>query len=283
LIYSKEKSACRIFEISNRFDHTIAIERAGRAIDGSFYTMRAIRMDELINPDIDDLMLIGTRCGARSIGIDESTSSSYSSSPVKRKSYPRTSTGIGDGGNESGMGKVITKVQEHIQNGKIIASATSSDHLIASGVSNWGAWGLLAAVEGAIRYGIAANDVDGKDLPKDVLTYVELASDILGVTLDQELSTRGITKINTTTTTTPSINDTSGKTSSTMSISTLPGEWLLPTENEEKTLVCAMNASGAADGITGERDGSVDGMPLTIHLKVLDQIRTLVHTEFNDK
>jgi hypothetical protein len=44
-----------------------------------------------------------------------------------------------------------------------------------------------------------------------------------------------------------------------------------------------MNASGAADGITGERDGSVDGMPLSIHLKVLDQIRTLVHTEFNDK
>ena len=281
LIYSKEKSASRIFELSNRFDHTIAIERAGRAIDGSFYTMRAIRMDELINPDIDDLMLIGTRCGARSKGIDESTSSSYSSSPVKRKSYPRTSTGIGDGGNESGMGKVITKVQDYIQNGKIIAAATSSDHLIASGVSNWGAWGLLAAVEGAIRYGIAANDVDGKDLPKDVLTTVEIASDILGVTLDQELSTRGITIINTTAT--PSINDTSSKTTNTMSFSTLPGEWLLPTENEEKNLVCAMNASGAADGITGERDGSVDGMPLSTHLKVLDQIRTLVHTEFNDK
>jgi hypothetical protein len=88
-------------------------------------------MDELINPDIDDLMLIGTRCGARSKGIDDTTSSSYSSSPVKRKSYPRTSTGIGDGGNESGMGKVITKVQDYIQNGKIIAAATSSDHLIA--------------------------------------------------------------------------------------------------------------------------------------------------------
>jgi hypothetical protein len=101
------------------------------------------------------------------------------------------------------------------------------------------------------------------------------------VTLDQELSTRGITIINTTAT--PSINDTSSKTTNTMSFSTLPGEWLLPTENEEKNLVCAMNASGAADGITGERDGSVDGMPLSIHLKVLDQIRTLVHTEFNDK
>jgi len=281
LIHSKEKSASRILELSTRFDHTIAIERAGRAIDGSFYTMRAIKMDELVNPDIDDLMLIGTRCGARSRSEDESfTTNSSSSSPVKRKSYPRTSTGIGDGGNESGMGKVINKVHEYIINGKVIAAATSSDHLIASGVSNWGAWGLLAAVEGAIRYGIAANDVDGKDLPKDVLTNVEIASDILGVTLDQELSTRGNkTSINTT----PSINDICGKTVSTISISTLPGEWLLPTEIEEKNLVCAMNAAGAADGITGERDGSVDGMPISIHLKVLDQIRALVQFEFHDK
>ncbi|MDB5825284.1 MAG: hypothetical protein JWR21_3988 [Herminiimonas sp.] len=58
-----------------------------------------------------------------------------------------TTIGIGDGGNEIGMGALPDNiVAEDIPNGPLIAAQTSCDYLIVSGVSNWGAYGLLAAV-----------------------------------------------------------------------------------------------------------------------------------------
>ena len=62
--------------VLDRCDHWVAIERAGRASDGSYYTMRKRRMDELVAP-LDDWF-------ARA----------------------KSSTGIGDGGNELGYGRV---------------------------------------------------------------------------------------------------------------------------------------------------------------------------------
>ena len=57
-----------------------------------------------------------------------------------------TTIGIGDGGNEIGMGKVQQKVIEHIQNGRNIACAVATDHLVTAGVSNWGGSALVAAL-----------------------------------------------------------------------------------------------------------------------------------------
>ena len=54
--------------------------------------------------------------------------------------------GIGDGGNEVGMGKVRQQVMQHIPNGEKIASSVCTDQLIAAGVSNWGAYALAAAL-----------------------------------------------------------------------------------------------------------------------------------------
>lgn len=60
---------------------------------------------------------------------------------------PWRTIGIGDGGNEIGMGKLPSEIVEgDIPNGKLIAAKTKADYLIVSGVSNWGAYGLLAAV-----------------------------------------------------------------------------------------------------------------------------------------
>ena len=60
---------------------------------------------------------------------------------------PWTTIGIGDGGNEIGMGSLpVEIVNEDIPNGPLIAAQTPSDHLIVAGVSNWGAYGVLAAV-----------------------------------------------------------------------------------------------------------------------------------------
>jgi hypothetical protein len=58
-----------------------------------------------------------------------------------------TTIGIGDGGNEIGMGKVPwSTVRENIPNGGLIACRVKTDHLIVAGVSNWGAYALAAGV-----------------------------------------------------------------------------------------------------------------------------------------
>jgi len=54
---------------------------------------------------------------------------------------------VGDGGNEIGMGKLPRRlIGETVPNGEAIASMTSCDHLVVAGVSNWGAYGLMAAL-----------------------------------------------------------------------------------------------------------------------------------------
>jgi hypothetical protein len=62
-------------------------------------------------------------------------------------SAPWVSIGIGDGGNEIGMG-VLPKdiVEKDIPNGSLVAARTGADHLIVAGVANWGAYGLLGAI-----------------------------------------------------------------------------------------------------------------------------------------
>jgi len=57
------------------------------------------------------------------------------------------SIGIGDGGNEIGMGKVSWEViRGNIPRGGLVACRTATDFLLVCGVSNWGAYGLAAGV-----------------------------------------------------------------------------------------------------------------------------------------
>jgi hypothetical protein len=58
-----------------------------------------------------------------------------------------TTIAVGDGGNEIGMGNIPeTVVGATIADGTLVHCVVPSDHLIVSGVSNWGALALLAAV-----------------------------------------------------------------------------------------------------------------------------------------
>ncbi|MGF6935267.1 hypothetical protein OKW41_004429 [Paraburkholderia sp. UCT70] len=60
---------------------------------------------------------------------------------------PWVTIGIGDGGNEIGMGILPEEiVREDIPNGPLISAATPADFLIVSSVSNWGGWGLVSAM-----------------------------------------------------------------------------------------------------------------------------------------
>ena len=68
----------------------------------------------------------------------------FSAPAAKRRWY---TIGIGDGGNEIGMGSLPKEIIESgIPNGEVIAATTPVDSLIVAGVSNWGAYGLLAAM-----------------------------------------------------------------------------------------------------------------------------------------
>ncbi|XP_053126628.1 D-glutamate cyclase, mitochondrial isoform X3 [Hemicordylus capensis] len=104
-----------------KFNHLIAIERAGMAADGNYYNVRKINIKHLVDP-IDELFL-----AAHSIpGI--------------------TTTGIGDGGNELGMGKVKEAVKKYIKNGDVIACDVEADFTVVAGVSNWGGYAVACAL-----------------------------------------------------------------------------------------------------------------------------------------
>ncbi len=58
-----------------------------------------------------------------------------------------TTIGIGDGGNEIGMGKIPWEViANNIPNGHLIACRVPTDYNVVCGVSNWAAYGLAAGV-----------------------------------------------------------------------------------------------------------------------------------------
>jgi len=97
--------------------HLVAVERPGRALDGGYYNARG-RSITAVNAPLDTLFL-RRRPGAVTIGV-------------------------GDGGNEIGMGRVRARVVRDVPNGAKIASVVRTDHLIVGGTSNWGAWGVVA-------------------------------------------------------------------------------------------------------------------------------------------
>ncbi|XP_029453650.1 D-glutamate cyclase, mitochondrial isoform X2 [Rhinatrema bivittatum] len=104
-----------------RFEHLVAIERAGMAADGNYYNARKVNIKHLVDP-IDRLFLT-----ARTVpGV--------------------ATTGIGDGGNELGMGKVKEAVKQHIAGGEVIACDVEADFAITAGVSNWGGYAVACAL-----------------------------------------------------------------------------------------------------------------------------------------
>jgi hypothetical protein len=98
--------------------HAVAIERCGLSADGRPRNMRGVDVSPWTAP-LDDLYCAGN--------------------------WVRV--GVGDGGNEIGMGRLPAGlIARTVPNGERIACVTSCDHLIVAGVSNWGAYGLMAAL-----------------------------------------------------------------------------------------------------------------------------------------
>ena len=103
--------------------HTLAIERSGPATDGKNYTMRGRDISEHM---LDAHVLFQPNPNGK---------------PLSR------TIGIGDGGNEIGMGKIPHEtIVKNIPNGDLIHCRVPTDHLIVAGVSNWGAYALAAGI-----------------------------------------------------------------------------------------------------------------------------------------
>ena len=164
-------SCCRSLLNEFKPDLVIALERPGMAADGHFHNMRGIIIDQ----DIASTEVLF------SAGIP--------------------TIGIGDGGNELGMGCYRSWIEATVPPGDLICANQPSTYPLAAGVSNWWGWGLAAL------------------------------------------------------------------------LSARTGKELLPSDEEETSLLEAVLAAGGLDGVTKESTLSVDNLTLAQHLEILNQVR----------
>ncbi len=99
----------------------VAVERPGRTATGDYLSMRAESVRDWNGP-LDALFLARPLRGVRR--------------PV--------TVGVGDGGNEIGMGNVRARVARVSANARRFASIVRVNHLVVAGTSNWGAYGIVA-------------------------------------------------------------------------------------------------------------------------------------------
>ncbi len=106
--------------IAQQPSHVIAIERPSRAKDGQCYSMRGEAITDFV-PNTD---IIFEHARKRNI----------------------VTIGIGDGGNEVGMGTIKNYVHSNVPKGALICATSEVDYLLIGGVSNWVAYGVCAAL-----------------------------------------------------------------------------------------------------------------------------------------
>jgi hypothetical protein len=125
LVYPGGGDARRLLALE-RPTHLVAIERPGRGRAGDYLSARGESVRAWNRP-IDELFI-----RARSIGR-----------PV--------TVAVGDGGNEIGMGNVHARLARQNATMARIASVVRADHLVVAGTSNWGAYGVVAALQRLAR------------------------------------------------------------------------------------------------------------------------------------
>lgn len=122
LAYGDDRGAASEIMERLRPTHLIAIERPARSGAGDYLNMRGQSIAEWNRP-IDELFVM---CRRRAGAVRPVT------------------IGVGDGGNEVGMGNVRARLARQGALMARIAAAVTVDHLVVAGVSNWGAYGIVA-------------------------------------------------------------------------------------------------------------------------------------------
>jgi D-glutamate cyclase len=134
----------------NHLTHLLALERVGPS-----HTLASIKRQPGVNAAGIELFAREVpqtnrdRCHSMH-GRDntEETAPAHLLFEAAKSRNPRTITiGIGDGGNEIGMGKIPwATLRRNVANGAMIACRVPADLLIVCGISNWGAYGLAAGI-----------------------------------------------------------------------------------------------------------------------------------------
>jgi hypothetical protein len=114
--YPDTPTAARDVMSRERPTHLVSIERPGRGRGGDYLNARGVSVARWNRP-LDEMFLRRRRI---------------------------TTIGVGDGGNEIGMGRVRARLAREGRLMARIASVVSVDHLVVAGVSNWGAYGIVA-------------------------------------------------------------------------------------------------------------------------------------------
>ena len=110
----------------------VFIERPGHAADGRYYNMRGIDFSDVVAP------------------LDRA------SEAAMKRGVPVL--GIGDGGNEAGMGLLYDALAEKMPHYAPCLSRVSSTVCLPVDVSNWGAYALTAVLSGFYRRWLGLND-----------------------------------------------------------------------------------------------------------------------------
>ncbi|HEY7158870.1 MAG TPA: DUF4392 domain-containing protein [Gemmataceae bacterium] len=149
--------------------HLLALERVGPGRDGRCRNMRGLDVTDNTSP-------------AHLLFED-----------AARRTPPLVTIGIGDGGNEIGMGKLAPDtIRRNIANGDLIACRVSTDHLIVAGISNWGAYALAAGVAVLRRQRLPAPLFDTERERELLRIIVEKGPLVDGVTARPTVSVDGL-------------------------------------------------------------------------------------------
>lgn len=70
------------------------------------------------------------------------------------------SIGVGDGGNEVGMGQILEKILDVVPTGKVIGTPLKTDILVVGAVANWGAYAIEACLAAALHMPEAIHSLD---------------------------------------------------------------------------------------------------------------------------
>jgi len=149
----------------------IAIEKVGRNSKGVYHNMRGIDVSNM-SIKIDHLFHVA-------------------------KEEDITTIGIGDGGNEIGMGNIKETVKKNVPFGAVcncscgsgIATDTKTDFLITSAVSNWGAYGLSACISYLTNNNFETHN---EDIERTLLLEAAKFGAVDGVTAQNTPSVDGI-------------------------------------------------------------------------------------------
>src|SRR6266850_7313454 len=142
--------ARRLLE-SEKPTHLVAIERPGRNRAGDYLNMRGDSVAAW-NPPIDELFICsgdheaGLDRGWPAKGATRLRTRGQPARPAATRLRTPVTIGIGDGGNEIGMGAVRAKIARLDSLRARIATVVRVDHLVVAGVSNWGGYGVVAAL-----------------------------------------------------------------------------------------------------------------------------------------